>query len=158
MEWFTPFKTSNDVDLDRLIQKTMEIPDVQKELIEYNQSQLQEGIDSQGKRIRTISAEEQGNGQVYSLFTIAEKAKKGQDFGNVTLYDTGEFYNSMQIKAESNETKFLADFDKPDGNIYDNFEISKYDFLGLTNENLDSFLWFVFIDYFITFYLQELEK
>jgi hypothetical protein len=136
----------------------MEIPDVQKELIEYNQSQLQDGIDSQGKRIRTISASEQGNGQVYSLFTIAEKAKKGQDFSNVTLYDTGEFYNSMKIENTGNETKFLADFDKPDGNIYDNFEIGKYDFLGLTNENLDSFLWFVFVDYFISFYVQELEK
>jgi hypothetical protein len=157
MEWFVPFKTSTDVDLNSLIKKTMEIPAVQKELIEYNQSQLKDGIDSQGKKIRTIAAAEQGNGQVYSLFTIAEKAKKGQDFSNVTLYDTGEFYNSMKIDVGNDETKFLADFDKPDGNIHDNFD-SQYDFLGLTNENLDSFLWFVFVDYFITFYLQELEK
>jgi len=87
MEWFTEFKTLNSIDLDGLIEKTMSIPEVQKELIEYNQSQLQDGIDSQGKRIRTIAAEEQGNGQVYSLFTIAQKAEKGQDFSNVTLFD-----------------------------------------------------------------------
>ena len=157
MEWFEPFKTSNDVDLNKLIQKTMEIPDVQKELIEYNQSQLQDGIDSQGKRIRTISAEEQGNGQVYSLFTISEKAKKGQPFDKVTLYDTGETYDTMLVDVSEIKTTIVIDYDKPDGNILDNFD-SSYDFAGLTNENLDSFLWFVFVDYFITFYVQELEK
>lgn len=154
MEWFTPFKTSQDVDMMRLIKMTMDIPEVQKELIEYTQSQLQEGIDSEGKRIRTIAAEEQGNGQVYSRYTISKKAEKGQDFQHVTLYDTGDFYNSMKIEATENETKFLADF----RNIMDNFNEGEYEFLGVTNDNLDSFIWFVFIDYFLTFYLQELEK
>jgi hypothetical protein len=157
MEWFVPFKTSQDVDLDRLIQKTMGIPAVQKELIEYNQDQLQSGIDAKGERIRTIAAEEQGNGQVYSLYTIAKKSENGHDFHHVTLEETGEFYGSMSIETTSNETKFIADFNKPDGNIHDNFD-SIYDFLGLTNENLESFIWFVFVDYFITFFLQELEK
>ena len=158
MEWFVPFKTSNDVDLLSLVKKTMEIPAVQKELIEYNQDQLQAGIDSKGERIRTIAAEEQGNGQVYSLYTIAKKSEKGHDFHHVTLEETGEFYRSMSIEATESETKFLADFDKPDGNILDNFDIGRYEFLGVTNENLESFIWFVFVDYFITFYLQELEK
>jgi hypothetical protein len=158
MQWFEPFKTSNDVDMMLLIQKTMEIPEVQKELIVYNQSQLQEGIDSQGKTIRTIAAEEQGNGQVYSQFTISQKAEKGQDFSNVTLQDTGEFYDSMKIEALESETRFLADFDKPDGNIYDNFNIGEFDFLGLTNDNLDAFIWLDFLKYFLPLYASELEK
>lgn len=152
MEWFVEFKTLKSIDLDSLIEKTMSITEVQKELIEYNQSQLQEGIDSEGKRIRTIAAEEQGNGQVYSLYTIAQKAEKGQDFSNVTLFDTGEFYDSMQIKPGTKETKFLADFK----DIMDNFNAGEFEFIGLTKDNLDSFIWFVFLDYFLDFYLKEL--
>jgi len=67
-------------------------------------------------------------------------------------------YDSMKVKTSLKETTIIADFDKPDGDINNNFEIGKYDFLGVTDDNLDSFLWYVFLNPFLGFYLQELQK
>lgn len=144
---FSDYKPVFNVEMNDIINLIMKNEEVQKSIIEYNQQQLQEGIDSQGQRIRTIAAEEQGNGQVYSLYTINMKAEKGQDYGNVTLKDTGEFYRSMHVKVNRTDNEVLADFDKPDGNIMDNFNSGMYDFLGLTDENLKGFATWIISDY-----------
>lgn len=144
---FADYKPVFDVKINDIINTIMKYEEVQKTIIDYNQEQLQKGIDSKGQRIRTIAAEEQGNGQVYSLYTINMKAEKGQDYGNVTLYDTGEFYRSMHVKVNKTNNEVLADFDKPDGNIMDNFNTGMYDFLGLTDENLQGFATWIISDY-----------
>lgn len=153
MEKFSDFSKILSVDIYQLISRLMSIDEVQKALIRYNQEQLQQGIDAKEQRIITISAEEQNENLVYSLFTYGQKVKKGQDAQHVTLEDTGAFYDSMSVKASENETEITANFEKPDGNILDNFD-KKFDFLGLTNESLESFATWVLQDYLE----QELRK
>jgi len=58
----------------------------------------------------------------YSLATQMEKIDKGQKITNVTLSDTEEFYNSFQIEAKKYYFEIKADFQKEDGNIYENFK------------------------------------
>lgn len=125
---------------DLALDNVMNRPRVRKELIELNQKeQLQEGIDATGKRIRTISAEEQGGGNVYSLFTINERNKKGLQINNVNLRDTGAFWNTFRVVNVSNGWDIVADYDIHSSSILDNFD-KKYDFTGLTAENLDYFV------------------
>ena len=147
MESFADYKPIFDINMNDVIKVIMSYDEVKKSIIDYNQSQLQAGIDSQGKRIITTSAKDQRLGNVYSTYTIRIKAQKGQDTENVTLEDTGDFYNSMLVKISDDHVEVIADFDKPDGNIYDNFDIGKFDFLGLTNENLEGFATWVIQDY-----------
>lgn len=147
MEKFTDYSKLIKVDMNGIVNKIMSIPEVKAELIRYNQLQLEQGIDSQDKRIQTLLAKEQGENLVYSLFTYGQKVQKGQDAQHVTLKDTGEFWQSMNVKVNENDVEILADFDKPDGNIMENFEAGMYDFLGLTPENLESFAIWVFQEY-----------
>lgn len=135
------------LDMNDIVRKIMQIEEVQKAIIEYNQSQLQQGIDSEGKRIRTIAAEEQGGSQVYSLYTIREKAEKGQDFGNVTLEDTGATYKSMRVKVNDSNVEVLANMNIHGESILDNFEIGKYEFFGLTDENKKGFAIWIFSEH-----------
>ena len=58
-------------DFDTVLDRAMENPKVQAEIIELNQDeQLSEGIDAKDQRIRTISAKEQNDGNVYSHYTF----------------------------------------------------------------------------------------
>ena len=156
MEKFSDLSNILSVDIYQLISRLMSIDEVQNELIRYNQEQLQQGIDALGKIIKTIEAEDQNENLVYSLFTYGQKVKKGQDAQHVTLEDTGAFYDSMSVKSSENETEIIANFEKPDGNIMDNFD-SSFDFLGLTPESLESFTTWVLLDYLYSELKKELE-
>lgn len=59
----------------------------------------------------------------YSPYTVKQKKKYGQDFVHVTLEDTGDFYNSIKINFTEKGFEIAADFDKPDGKMYENFEL-----------------------------------
>jgi len=143
MKSFSEYIPIFQINMNDVISTIMNNDEVKQSIIDYNQEQLQSGIDSLGQRIQTIAASEQDTNQVYSLYTIQMRASKGLQTGNVDLKDTGEFYNSMNVKVNENNVEVLADFDKPDGNIMDNFD-NKYDFLGLTKENLKGFgIWVV---------------
>lgn len=146
MASFKDWKPVFQINMYDIIKLIMQNKEVQQTIIEYNQEQLQKGIDNEGKKIRTIAAEEQDRGKVYSLYTIKMKAEKGQDFGNVTLYDTGEFYKTFNIKVNDSSVEVLADFNSPGENILDNFD-EKYHFLGLTNENKKGFATWILQDY-----------
>lgn len=78
-----------------------------------------EGTDYKGKELRTDTAKQQNN-PYYSRFTLGLKQRKGQRTTNVTLNDTGEFYNSFVSKANAKELIVKADF----RDIYNNFEKS----------------------------------
>lgn len=78
-----------------------------------------EGTDYKGKELRTDTAKQQNN-PYYSRFTLGLKQRKGQRTTNVTLNDTGEFYNSFFSKANAKELIIKADF----RDIYNNFEKS----------------------------------
>lgn len=117
-------------DILSLLDEVFKQSDVKKTMIEFNQDQLQEGKDALGQIITTIG------GSPYRLYTIHIKKKKGQPTNKVTLYDTGEFYKTFKVKINSNSYEIIADFDKQDGSILDNFS-SKFDFLGLDDESLN---------------------
>lgn len=137
---FADYKKVFDIDINSLIYNILLDPKIQQEIIEYNQSQLKDGKDSNDQKIITIAADEQGLGNVYSLFTISARSASGLQTRYVDLNDTGAFYNSFFIKVTKNNFEILADFNKSDGNIMDNFN-SDYDFLGLTEDNLSNFIW-----------------
>jgi hypothetical protein len=123
------YKKIFDIDLFELLDEVFKINSVQQEVIRLNQEQLYSGIDSQDKLIHTIS------GHPYALKTIWIKRKKGQKTDVVTLKDTGEFYESFRVRITENGYEILADFEKADENILDNFT-NEFDFLGLINESL----------------------
>lgn len=68
-------------------------------------NQLFQGVNAEGVRLDTI-------GGSYTPFTKKEKIKKGQPTDRVTLFDTGEFYESFSIKAEKDGIIIDADYNK----------------------------------------------
>jgi hypothetical protein len=157
MEWFTEFKTSKDIDLNGLIQETLNIPEVKKSIIEYNQDQLSQGIDANGLRIETIAAQEQNNGYPYSKYTVKMRGEEGLQVHNVDLKVTGELWKSMEVIVNSEGAIVKADTKKGNNDVMDNFE-PKYDFWGLTQKNKEGFLIWDFLDYFLPFFEMELQK
>ena len=119
--------------LDTIFART----EVGNAVIQLNQKQLQQGLDAQGKRIRTIKS--MGT-QVYTLYTIQIKQEKGQPTDRVTLYNTGEFYNTMQLKVVANGYLITANFEKDDGDIRDNIS-DEYEILGISDEKKDILIW-----------------
>lgn len=121
--------------IPKMINETM--LELSNDIIELNQvEQLSEGIDALDQRIKTISAEEQGGGEVYSAFAIQERQAKGLQVDNVDLNFTGEFWKTFKVAKVSGGWMIQADFNIHGEDIHENFD-SKYDFTGLTPDNLD---------------------
>lgn len=144
MDTIKQFQQALTFDLELAIDRIMMNPRVRKEIIELNQKeQLSEGIDAKAQRIRTISATEQNDGNVYSHYTIFKRGADGLQTTNVDLKDSGAFWNTFKVVAVSEGWDVLADFNIHMDDIRDNFE-SKFDFLGLTPDNLDYFAFNIF--------------
>jgi hypothetical protein len=142
VEKFSDYKKVFDVDISQLIYQILLMPDVQQDIIEFNQSQLTDGVDSNEERIITISAEEQNQGEVYSIFTIAERKANNLQTDNVDLNFTGQFWSTFTVKVTKTTFEVIANFNSPGEDIRDNFD-DKFDFLGLTNDSLENFTWLV---------------
>lgn len=126
---FSDFKKHFQPDFNQVIFNTLNNPGIKQQIIDLNQSQLMdEGLDANGKFINTIE------GNPYTEYTKEQKRKKGQPTDHVTLYDTGEFYQSMKVTINGQGAEVLADFSKGGSDIRDNFN-SSYDFLGLTDNS-----------------------
>lgn len=111
--------------------------ELEHEIINLNQiEQLALGIDANGARIKTISAEEQKLGNVYSVFTIQERRAKGLQTSNVDLKDTVIFWKTFNVVKVSGGWQVQADFNVHGEDIRENFD-SKFDFTGLTKNNLE---------------------
>jgi hypothetical protein len=112
------------------------------EIIKYNQDdQLQSGIDSRGEKIETISAKEQSSRYPYALVTVGIRAAQGLQVDKVDLKFHGDFYKTFKVKVTDKQTEVMAQFIKgADSDIRDNFD-SSYDFLGLTEDNLEGYTW-----------------
>ena len=107
------------------------------EIIKLNQvEQLAEGIDAKGQKIVTISAKEQKAGNVYAHYTIAERGSKGLQTANVDLNFSGKFWRSFKVIKITGGWLVTASFGMYGTDIRENFE-AKYDFMGLTKENLN---------------------
>lgn len=73
------------------------------DLIRFNQ--LYKGIDGTGKRLDEI-----GGG--YSFFTVQDKLLRGQPTDRVTLFQTGEYYDSIfMIVPNGNDTDIIIESD-----------------------------------------------
>jgi hypothetical protein len=86
----------NKVDLKQLTGQALE--QKKEEILDLNREQMQHGVLSTGSAIKPD----------YSPFTINEKMKKGQPFGNVTLKDTGAFQNGMDLKTEGEKYRITS--------------------------------------------------
>lgn len=148
MDKFSDYKKIFQIDFNKLVNQTLQIKEVQKDIIKYNQDeQLQEGIDARGQVIETIASQEQNSGYPYSRYTVKLRGESGLQVDKVDLKDTGEFYNSFDVEVRKDEFEVLADFSKGGSDIRDNFS-SDYDFLGLTKNSLENFTWLSFFPYF----------
>lgn len=107
---------------DVIFKKVFDNKGVQQQVVDLNQSQMyDDGVDSKGDSLGK-----------YSPFTIALKEKKGQRIDHITLKDTGEFYGSMQVKAQRDEIIVSADMKKPDTDL----EVIYPNALGLNEKSL----------------------
>lgn len=135
VESFNDYKKLFDFSIPDMINDIM--LGLNKDIIELNQvEQLSEGVDALDQKIKTISAEEQGGGEVYAVFTIQERQAKGLQTNNVDLNFTGSFWRTFKVVKIRNGWNVEANFNIHGKDIRENFD-SKFDFTGLTPDNLD---------------------
>jgi hypothetical protein len=136
---FADYKKVLSLDMNRVINHVLKYQDVKDYAIYLNQErQLNDGLDAKGQWIETISSNEQGGSYPYSKYTVQLKQDKGQQYDAVNLKDTGDFWQSMNVKVNEDSFEILAEFTKGGDDIRNNFAL-KYDFLGLMPESLDEF-------------------
>lgn len=89
-------KAATDLKIKELLRLLFSDNDIQELVIELNtKNQLfEDGIDSTGKSLESI-----GGG--YTDATIAIKRTEGLPFEWVTLKDTGDFYESFEVRPQS---------------------------------------------------------
>ena len=89
------------------------------------QEQMYQGITSKGIDIKPA----------YASSTIKIKRRKGQPTDRVTLFDTGAFYNSLEVIAGKNDAVIRTIIS------YSVYLVDRYaDILGLDKENWTKFL------------------
>lgn len=114
----------------KILQDLFNRANLQKETIRLNQRQLfEKGINTRGTELRTYFAVAPN---VYAYKTIEYKQKKGQKTDVVTLRDTGNWYNSLRLRVESDHAQIYDD-GYLENTISENIDVT--DILGLTEEN-----------------------
>ena len=114
-KFFKPIRRKIDFILELSInQVAYEITtkfEAQKLIIDLNtKDQLFEGINSEGEDLASI-------GGRYSDFTIIVKQSEGLPFDRVTLFQSGEFYESFKVEPFKGGFNIEADSDKEDGDL-----------------------------------------
>lgn len=101
--------------------------DVQDFIIDLNvQGQLYEkGINAEGVELESIGGE-------YSTLTKWLKSEAGLPFDRVTLFDTGEFYESFTITANKEGLTIESDTNKDGDDLQDRWGTK---LMGLTNDS-----------------------
>lgn len=123
------------LDIEQMFNSIMD--ELSNEIIELNQiEQLAEGIDANGERIISISAEEQRTGKPYAFRTINERRAAGLQVDNVDLKVRGIFWKTFKVVKVNNGWEVQANFNIHGEDIRANFD-SSYDFTGLTRGNLE---------------------
>lgn len=105
------------VDLEQLTGRAMK--QNEKQIVDLNKQQLDEGVDARGFRITPE----------YSAFTVMKKKEKGQVFDRVTLEDTGAFRNRMKLNVKQS----TFEIDSDDSKTPDLKEKYSEDILGLSD-------------------------
>ncbi len=129
-------KQFDNFDFENTIDKSVMLEKNRNKMIALNQEQLYiEGIDSDGDTLKTYSAV---SPNVYSQKTISIKKSKNQPTDRVTLFDTGDFYNTFEVKQLEDIYLIHGDLRKENGLISDNVPTSNI--FGLTENNMDKFI------------------
>jgi hypothetical protein len=124
-----------------LLNEILTSPVVQKWIIQMNQDQLfKEGVNSNGTLLEDI-----GGG--YSIHTILGvpgkypgKIELGLPTQWITLYNTGEFYDSFKVELSLNQVEITANPIKDGVNIFNRWG---KEVLGLTDDNLQKLIDFI---------------
>lgn len=145
----------NDLRINDLFFQVLSTDAIQDWIISTVQTRLYElGTDKMNDKLKTDAARIFASHPYYSYYTVAVKhgnikRKDGKGGGdsrteNVTLKDSGEFYDSMRVVVKKTLLQIQANFRKEDGHIQKNFELSYNSpaqfedyILGLTDEETD---------------------
>lgn len=146
--------------LNKVSKKIFEMSEIQDFIINNIQDRLENtGVDAFGNRLITDFAKSQGS-RSYSKNTKTIKKAKGQNYSNVTLKDTGTFYNSFQMVLSNTFYSLKANFNKDNNNIfanfqdsYDNFEKFQNAILNLNDAEMKLFINELFLPNFKMIYL-----
>jgi len=112
-------KKFQKIDVFQIFRDITRENDVQKWIIEVINRRVEfTGITSDGTKLQTDSS---SGGNPYSIATMNIKDYLGQRISNVTLKDTGDFWDSFKIILLDDGFRIDADFEKKDGNIQRNF-------------------------------------
>lgn len=95
------------------------------------------GIDSKGRSLKSIGGD-------YSYVTKDIKSHFNQPIDRITLKDTGEFYESFNVRVTSTDFQIQADTIKDDDDLTDRWG---EDILGLTETSLNKLREFAKIKY-----------
>jgi hypothetical protein len=114
-----------DIDINQIVNAIIATPEFTNFIITLNTGgQLfDQGIDSLGLSLGR-----------YAPDTIEQKIEKGLPFDRITLFDTGEFYQSFDVIANENDDFFTitANPIKEDSNLFEDFGEN---IVGLTEES-----------------------
>ena len=85
------------IDVKKVFLSIFDNPINQKRIETIIRERIQnKGVDSTGGTIRTDKAIETGQ-PFYTKFTVSEKKKKKQKYSNVTLTDSGNMFDNLQV-------------------------------------------------------------
>ena len=147
-------KNLKAIDLTKMLTTILNQNHVRDMIIEFNQDRLEDkGTDYDNTKLKTYSSL---GSNVYTLYTIAQKKKKGQPINRVTLKDSGEFYKSFRVKTVKAITIIIANFNKGNEDISDNLDTSKV--LGLTDKDIDDLIEFVLTPQLTDFFYEQAFK
>jgi hypothetical protein len=106
--------------------------EIQKEILDLNRiTQLfLKGEDSKGVDLNTMTQ----SGFGYSQRTIENKRRKNLPTNRVTLFDTGKFYKSFRLVIQPKYMDIVAQPNKGDSNLFDDFGD---DIVGLSEDSLE---------------------
>lgn len=107
---------------------------------------FEKGINSEGVLLKDIGGNDFTESG-YSPVTIEikkSKTGKGSKTANITLYDTGEYYESHKVKVDASGFEINADPIKDDTNLFDEWG---EEIVGLTDESLQKLISFLLIKY-----------
>ena len=132
----------NKLQTDMIWLKIVDTPQVKNFIIDLNtEEQLYlQGIDSTGRSLADI-------GGPYSPVTVEIKRAKGGKASrveNITLYDTGEYYDSHEVEVDRNSFEINSDPQKDETNLFDEWG---EDIVGLTEESLQKVISFLLEKY-----------
>lgn len=126
------------INVDSIVKQILRNPLVQAQIIDFNTHEqlFLKGIDSEGRTLKSIGGS-RFTPSGYAPFTIRIKQAEGQRTQNITLNDTGEFYNSFTVTVGGDSFTIDANPNKNGDNLFDDWG---EDIVGLTDENLQKLI------------------